>query len=345
MYLSSFFHLENLSFHNLHPLYFLTSRLSNKVLSFPSDAACWISSRDWVEQSLLLPRYYHLRDQYKEYLPKLETDDQAIVESLNKEGIFATSLEALAIPNSRQFLEAAEPIARKLAQLACSPSHIGKHTLMADAKQLLKHQEVLCWGLSEKIIKIVESYLGLPVAYGGLSFYHSVADGRDAGPRIWHRDKEDWKMIKVGVYLNDVDEAGGPFQCIKSDPNTWLVETLPKYKGLIHSELKELLNINFSNWLFSCVGNAGTVFFVDTSRYYHRGKPPETRDRTAIFFHYFSYRPKNPFYCDRSPLSNKEIIDFDKQLPSHLQGYLTWRNKYSGIGRYIPKNYMRVDNW
>ncbi|WP_156815649.1 hypothetical protein [Pseudanabaena sp. PCC 6802] len=63
------------------------------------------------------------------------------------------------------------------------------------------------------------------------------------------------------------------------------------------------------------------------------------------FFHYFSYRPKNPFYCDRSPLSSQQIADFNKQLPPHLQGYLTWREQYPGIGRYIPKNYMRVDNW
>jgi hypothetical protein len=216
---------------------------------------------------------------------------------------------------------------------------------MANADQLIAHPEILCWGLSERILKIVECYLGLPVGYGALSFYYSVADGRDAGPRIWHRDKEDWKMVKVAVYLNDVDEFGGPFQCIKPDINNWLIATLPQYKGLTHSELQQLLNTNSSDWLTSCVGKTGTVIFTDTARCYHRGKPPLQANRSAIFFHYFSYRPKNPFYCDRSPLSSKQIEDFDKQLPPHLQGYLTWRDQYPGIGRYIPKNYMRVDNW
>jgi hypothetical protein len=345
MRINNFFQLQNLSFSNLHPLYFLANRFANKVLSFPSDAACWVNTKDWVEQALLLPRYHQLRDQYKERLPKLATDEQVIVNQLEKEGVFITSLETLAIPKSQQLLEAAEPITEEIAQLARSPVYVGKHTLMANANQLLKHQEILCWGLSEKIIKIVEGYLGLPVGYGGLSFYYSVADGRDAGPRIWHRDKEDWRMVKVAVYLNDVDEFGGPYQCVNLATNNWLVKTLPKYKGLTHKEIQQLLQTTANDWLNSCIGKAGTVIFTDTSRFYHRGKPPIKTNRSAIFFHYFSYRPKNPFYCDRSPLSSKQISDFNKQLPPHLQGYMNWRDQYPGLGRYIPKNQMRVDNW
>ncbi len=330
---------------NLYPLYYLAIRLLNKVLSLPSDIACKVNSTDWFERSILLPRYQKLLNQHKEQLPKLNTAELDILEQLEQNGICITSLDALDIPNSQQLLEAAQPITNQLAQQSRSPSHAGKHTLMATAEQLIAHPEIVYWGLSERILKIVECYLGLPVGYGALSFYYSVADGRDAGPRIWHRDKEDWRMVKVAVYLNDVDESGGPYQCIKPDTNKWLIETLPKYKGLTNSELEELLHKDPSDCLISCIGKAGTVVFTDTARCYHRGKPPSQTDRSAIFFHYFSYRPKNPFYCDRSPLSSQQIVEFDKQLPSHLQGYLTWRNRNNSIGRYIPKNQMRVDNW
>ena len=152
-------------------------------------------------------------------------------------------------------------------------------------------------------------------------------------------------MLKVAVYLNNVDELGGPYQCIKSAVNNWLVATLPKYQGLTHTQMQEFLNTTGTDWLVSCLGQAGTVIFTDTARYYHRGKPPIQTDRSAIFFHYFSYRPKNPFYCDRSPLSSRQLREFNDGLPLHLQGYLTWRDKYPIVGRYIPKNYMRVDNW
>jgi len=345
MRINSLDRLRHLRWDNLQPLYDLAHRVVNKGLSLPSDTACRINSTDWFERSVLFPRYQQWRDRHQPQLPQLDPRERAIAEQLEREGLCLTSLAALDIPDSQQLLAAAEPITQELAHLSRAPSHAGKHTLMATAEQLLKHPEILSWGLSERLLKIVECYLGLPVGYGGLSFYYSVADGRDTGPRIWHRDKEDWRMIKVAVYLNNVDESGGPYQCVKSAVNNYLVATLPKYQGLTHTQMQEFLNTTATDWLVSCQGQAGTVIFTDTARCYHRGKPPIQTDRSAIFFHYFSYRPKNPFYCDRSPLSSRQIIEFDKQLPPHLQGYLTWRNNYPIFGRYIPKNYMRVDNW
>jgi hypothetical protein len=340
-----FFKLQHLNFDNLAPLYFLGKRLVNKVLSIPSDLACGINSSDWFEQTILFPRYQQWRSLHKAFLPVLEIPDRTIVDQLEQEGVCITSLSELGIPHTHQLLTAAEPITKELARLSRLPTHLGKHTLMANADQLLKHPEILRWGLSQRLLKIVESYLGLPIGYGGLSFYYSVADGRDAGPRIWHRDKEDWRMIKIAIYLNDVDESGGPFQCVTAATNEKLTAELPQYKGLTHAEMQQFLDDPTDNWLISCIGKVGTVIFTDTSRCYHRGKPPIQTDRSAIFFHYFSYRPKNPFYCDRSPLSSKQIAEFDQQLPPELQGYLTWRNTYPWLGRYIPKNFMKVDNW
>jgi hypothetical protein len=338
--------LHHLRWNNLYPLYYLALQIFNKILSIPSDLACWINSNEWFERAVLLPRYHQSRARHQSALPKLEMSERAIVDRLEREGVCITSLAELEIPDSQQFLDAAAPIASELAQLSHAPSHAGKHTLMATDRQLMAHPELLRWGLSKRILKIVECYLGLPVGYGGLAFYYSVADGRDAGPRIWHRDKEDWRMIKVAVYLNDVDESGGPYQCINSVANNWLKTNLAPYQGLTHAQMEQTLaTTDIDDWLISCIGKTGTVIFTDTSRCYHRGKPPIDTDRAAIFFHYFSSRPKNPFYCDRSGLSSRQIIEIEHQLPPELQGYLTWRDRYPLLGRYIPGNQMRVDNW
>ncbi len=337
--------LSRLRTNNLYPLYNLTHRLFNKVLSLPSDITCHLHNTDWFEQSVLLPQYQQRLDQHKTQLPKLDSNELAIVEQLEREGVCITSLEALDIPNSQPLLEAAQQITSELAQQSRSLGHNHKHTLMATADQLMAHPEIFFWGLSERILKIVESYLGLPVAYDGAAFYYSVADGRDAGPRIWHRDKEDWRMTKVAIYLNDVDELGGPFQTVTPTVNDWLIKTLPQFQGLTHSELQPLLNVDFPDWLVSCLGKSGTVIFTDTARCYHRGKPPVKMNRSAIFFHYFSQYPKNPFYCERSLLSRSQTAELTKRLPVNLQKHLTWRERYPGIGRHIPKNYMRVDNW
>jgi hypothetical protein len=345
MYINHWNSLSDLSINNPYPLYQLTNRLFNKFLSLPSDIACKIHCTDWFEQSFLLPQYRQQLKQYKKQLPQLDFTEQAIVEKLKHEGVCVTSLDALDIPNSSVLLDSAQQITAELFQQSRSPSSSRKHTLMASANQLMAHPEIFLWGLSERILKMVEAYLGLPVAYDGPSFYYSMADGKEVGPRIWHRDKEDWRMIKVAVYLNDVDEFGGPFQTVKPTVNDWLIKALPKYKGLTHSELQQLLSQNFQDWLVSCIGKAGTVIFTDTSRFYHRGEPPMTQNRSAIFFHYFSQRPKNPFYCERSLLSRQQTATLAQQLSPHLQKHLTWRDHYPGIGRYIPKNYMRVDNW
>ncbi|MDX2230103.1 MAG: hypothetical protein NW220_10720 [Leptolyngbyaceae cyanobacterium bins.349] len=350
MRINYFYPLHHLRINNLYPIYHLANRARNKLLSIPSDLAAKIYSTDWFEQAVLLPQYQEHLSEHKQHLPQLNDADQAIVNQLEQEGVCTTSLDALAIPNTNQLLRSAQQISTDLAQQSHSPGHVHKHTLMADARQLLAYPEIFFWGLSERILKIVECYLGLPVGYDGLAFYYSVADGRDAGPRVWHRDKEDWKMLKVAIYLNDVDEFGGPFQMVKPMINTHLIQSLPQYKGLTHTELQQFLqatlpDVNSSDWLTSCVGKMGTVIFADTARFYHRGKPPLQTDRSAIFFHYFSQRPRNPFFCERSLLSRRQTAELTKQLPPHLQHHLTWRSQYPGIGRYIPKNYMRVDNW
>lgn len=318
-------------------------QLIQRILSVPSNLAFSIANIDFIEQKILLPRYQKFLGQHKKNLPDLDVEALKIIEGLEKQGVYITTLAALGIPQTEEFLQAGYSVAAELARQSKSPIYADRHTLTASAKQLLLYPEIFWWGISERLLKIVEGYLRLPVAYDGLSFYYSLANGRDAGPRKWHRDKEDWKMIKVCVYLNDVDEKGGPYECAQSHINDYLISTLqPKYQVFTHQKLEEYLNLPASNWVTSCTGKAGTVIFADTARYYHRGKPPTQCDRSAIFFSYFSQRPKHPFFCGRSPLSDRQLAKLAEPLPPHLRQSITWKSRLPGIGRYIPKNRVKV---
>lgn len=257
--------------------------------------------------------------------------------------MYITSLEALGISNTDHFLASAQKLAQELKQMSAYPLHQGKHTLTATAEQLMLYPEIFMWGGEEKLLRIIESYLKLPVAYDGFSYYYSVADLREAGPRKWHRDKEDWKMIKICVYINDVNEEGGPFEFVSPEFNTVFTKLLrPKYKVVYHQDLQALLPTNTGRWYKSCTGAMGTVIFADTAHYYHRGKPPTKCDRAAIFFSYYSLRPKNPFFCGRSPFSQKQLNHLAKLLPQHLRNSVTWREKLPSIGKWIPKNRLKV---
>jgi hypothetical protein len=321
----------------------LASSLFQRAASLPSDIALFFSCLPLIEQQVLFPRYQAFLEQHKSSLPELCPQDLAIAQELETNGISVTSLESLNLPNTASFFDAAQKLSEELALEAHSPKSKGKHTLTATAEQIMRHPEVFLWGAQERLLRIVERYLKLPAAYDGLSYYYSIANGAEAGPRKWHRDKEDWHMIKIGIYLNDVDFSGGPFECVLPNANEQICRhAQSRYQVYRHDELKDLLGEDPQSWQKSYSGSSGTVIFVDTASYYHRGRPPISASRSAIFFGYFSFRPKHPFFCGRSPLSQEQLTNLSQSLPPHIQDSILWRKKLAGIGRCIPKNYLKV---
>jgi hypothetical protein len=323
-------------------------KLWQRAISAPSDIALFFSNLDIIEQNILYPRYQKFIQEYQPLLNSLKPEEDKIVQELEQEGISITTLDELEISLSDRFFKASQHISQELIENAQLPLYSGKHTLTANADQIMRFPELFLWGADAKLLRIVENYLKLPVAYDGLSYYYSAPDAKETGPRKWHRDKEDWQMIKIGVYINDVNEHGGPFECVTPPANELLNKTLRskyirKYKTAYHHEIQGMLPEHMQyNWYKSCVGKARTVFFVDTAKYYHRGKPPTKFGRSAVFFGYCSRRPRHPFFCGRSPLSESELRYMASLLPENTRDCVTWRDQLSGMSRWIPKNRMKV---
>lgn len=320
----------------------LTKYLTQSLLSKPSDLMFWITNLNWVEKNFLYPYYQeilqkHTHQPHTQFLGAL---DQSIVEGLKHQGLFITSLDELGISDTNSFLEAASKLKQELSDRAQNNLHPHTHTLSATAQQLMTHREIFDWGVSNRLLTIVEQYLGLPAAYDGVSVHYSVANGKIAGPRRWHRDREDWRMVKIAVYLTDVDPEGGPFECVMPYVNEQLLRHRPKYRRFSHLHEQDIALKD--DGFTSCIGKSGTVIFVDTAVYYHHGKPPITNDRAAIFFSYFSQNPKNPFFCGRTVLSDEQIRSLSKTLPDHLKAAVLWKDNLSGISQYIPKNRLKV---
>ncbi|WP_271251574.1 hypothetical protein [Pseudanabaena sp. Chao 1811] len=323
-------------------------KLWQRLLSIPSDIALFISNLEIIEQKLLYPRYQQFQQEYQVLLSSLTPDEVKIVQELEQYGVAVTHLNDLAIPLSDRFLLAAKKISQELRDNAKLPLYMGKHTLTASAEQIMRYPELFLWGADAKLLRIIENYLKLPVAYDGLSYYYSPADSREAGPRKWHRDKEDWQMIKIGIYINYVDEDGGPFECVTPAANEVInralnSQSIQKYKTAYQHELEAILPEHMRhNWRKTCIGKAGTVIFVDTAKYYHRGKPPTKADRSAIFFGYCSRQPRHPFFCGRSPLSQTQLRYMASLLPAEVRDCVTWRDHLKGLGKWIPKNRLKV---
>lgn len=320
----------------------LVTKLIQKGLSIPSNIAFYLANLPYLERWHFYPRYQRFLEDSLQDSRQVSTFEKNIAQQLEVNGIAITDLQSLNISHTESFLNSAQVITDELriqSRLSCN---VGKETLVATAQQLLEQPSILSWGCSDTLLRIAREYLNLPVAYDGLSFYYSVANGRERGPRRWHRDKEDWKMLKVCVYLHDVDLDGGPLECVLPAINQQICQNSRPYQVLSSKKVKKLLGKNGDDWYRSCTGKSGMVIFIDTARYYHRGRPPTKSDRSAVFFSYFSTRPKNPYFCGRSPLSQQQLVQFSKQLPKSAQDSIMWRKNLKDLGRYIPKNRLRV---
>jgi hypothetical protein len=205
------------------------------------------------------------------------------------------------------------------------------------------HPTIFRWGLATRLLQIVECYLGLPVGYDGLSYYYSVADGREAGPRKWHRDREDRRMIKIVFYIHDVDDQGGPFESMLPECSR-LVGDSRYFRYRPQTEDRVLARLPSGGGIRSitCTGPTGTIFFADTARYYHRGRPPVLADRSAIFFSYFARPPRHPFLCHRSPLSPQQIHSLVADLSEEQKAAALWDRDVPPPVRWIPKNFVKV---
>lgn len=309
-----------------------------QVASIPSQLAWAVSKIPLIEKGILYPQYQKSLKAHETKLPIIKSIDSIIVDDLESDGISFTSLESLGIPNTQEFWVQAKKLAQELKALSLLPENQGKYEILASSEQLMKHEELFHWGLNERLLNIVERYVGLPVAYDGCLFVSSIADGREIGARAWHRDRECRKMIKIGIYLNDVVNEGGPFQLVKPELNDLMCSTIKhRYKSVLNEELKTF-HPQSSQVVKTCTGKAGTVFFFDPATYYHRGQPPTKFHRSAIFFSYFSRRPWHPFFCQRSPFSEEQLNQLTAQVSTHQRNCTKWKETLPWFVRLIPKS-------
>ncbi|MEB3123213.1 MAG: hypothetical protein VKL41_18565 [Snowella sp.] len=313
------------------------------IVSLPAQIAWGLTKSNYIDKRFFLPRYYRAIALHQSQLPLLEWQDQQIVNALESEGIYMTSVESLNLPNSVEFMKVAQKMTELLQE---NTKHLFQrfpseqfHEVYATEKQVIDHIDIIAWSLNQRLINIVEAYLKLPVAYDGPACFLSVNNGEEYGARAWHRDREDRRMIKVCVYLNDVDEEGGPVQCLKPRFNDYVCAAIKhRYRSVYQAEMDSLYLPEFGDALVSCVGKIGTVILLDTARFYHRGKAPMDSDRKAIFFSYFSRSPWHPFFCQRFPLPLREVADRLPELSQQQWESIDWRKKLPQAVRWIPKS-------
>ncbi|MEH1927163.1 phytanoyl-CoA dioxygenase [Nostoc sp.] len=243
-------------------------------------------------------KYYVARWQHSRNLPALEGRDRNIVNALKKDGVCVTTLADLGLNSSSELLKAAY---HQLSQMENSNNdHLDEK--LPQISTVTGLPEFYTWGIEKRLLNIIENYIGLPVAFHGVHLRKDFPSKHQFGTLLWHSDAEDRRIIKIFIYLNDVEQKTGPFEYIPRSLTSlfsWnyfrLYYKLWKsgYMGIDDEEVKPV--IPKSAWK-SCPGPAGTVILVDTKNALHHGTV-RTEDRSALFFCYTANPPERPELC------------------------------------------------
>lgn len=144
---------------------------------------------------------------------------------------------------------------------------------------------------SEKLYKLVSLYLGAPAYLHSCQAWWQYPMGHEqpaSNAQQWHRDRDDFRELKLFFYATDVDRSSGPHGYIPKSHSSSNLNHLfdcpdqyvkiiqgEKHSFLTDKDLQTLgLKVKPKIWL----GKAGTCFLEDTSGF-HRAYVPTSEPR------------------------------------------------------------------
>ena len=262
--------------------------------------------------------YQRTIDLHAPLLPAIGDRERLIVEQLEQKGTCVIPLDRLDLSRTAQMMANAYGLANKLKH----PVELGKCEVGSAEKDLRECPEILLWALEPKLLDLIENYIGLPILYQGFAVRRSIADGQYSGVRRWHIDWEDRRIIKIIIYLNDVEAGGGAYQYIQRRITERAIKDL-NYYNLGYLSDKEMSQVVSPIDWSTCLGKSATMVITDTSNVFHRAQPPTLKDRFSITFCYTS---ANPLVIWRGrKISHQEWDKVDRQLSQRQLRCLTKR--------------------
>lgn len=234
------------------------------------------------------------RRAWTRYAEPLTPQEQAIVDSIRRTGIAVAHIDNLLSPVV--FAELRRYAAKRWNNPEIRAVAKDRERAPLDAQGVKKSFLVSLWegehvldfshpfirlSVSAPLLRIVGAYLGLAPKFRDWRLEVTVPTPEGMRPRAsqrWHRDQEDQKLIKVFLYLSDVDEAAGPFMYVQyAHPvGKWrnLFPRIPPRGSLPMPEDVDR-HIPWDD-VVTLTGRAGTIIFCDTSGLHQGGYAKST---------------------------------------------------------------------
>jgi hypothetical protein len=126
------------------------------------------------------------------------------------------------------------------------------------------------------VLRLASAFLGCKPTLCSIGVRWSFPGSKSgAVTQAFHRDPDDWRFLKLFVYLTDVDVGSGPHVYVTGSQNT---------RGSLRAKTyaRQQLEVHFGKQnMRAILGARGTTFIADTSGI-HAGMPPELAPRLLL---------------------------------------------------------------
>jgi hypothetical protein len=219
-----------------------------------------------------------------------------IVKDLNEDGIAVTTVEEL-FGRSDHFAEIASTATalleergeelRKRRCLANDKNSIGEKPfnveLLGSYINFDADDVFAKFAIQKEILSVANAYFCMLAKLRYYNVWLTFAtDSELRESQLWHFDREDNYILKMFLYLSDVDDGAGPFTYApKTHRKGKLRNVDPEhyFEGGVQRSTDEQLAavVPEKDWI-KAVGRKGTIVFADT-RGFHKGGGARTTDR------------------------------------------------------------------
>ncbi|HEX4340369.1 MAG TPA: hypothetical protein VH062_30885 [Polyangiaceae bacterium] len=230
--------------------------------------------------------YGQALEQHLTRLPPLDARELPVLHELRKRGATLVDIQSMGLPETPAFFAALDKLVPELK--AVQPGN-GDNSPRLTPKRMMEFPEIYLWGLNERVLALVENYIGLPIRYHGIDVRREIADGKPNDVRQFHIDTEDHRMFRWIIYLNDVGLGEGPFQYIEREDTIGAVKKLHYGSGFVSDSRMETV-LPRPTW-HEATASARWGACADTCRIFHKAQAPVTKDRYSITLTWTSTTP------------------------------------------------------
>lgn len=153
-----------------------------------------------------------------------------------------------------------------------------------------------------ELLQLAQSYIGCkPTISAVLLRWSFPCDKPGAGVQAFHRDADDWRFVKLFIYLSDVDRGAGPHVYVRGSQHT---DGKVRQKPMSDDSVERRFG---PDMMTVVTGAAGFGFLADTFGV-HKGMVPRERPRLMLQIQY-SLLPVYAYDYAPEPYQGPLVLD------------------------------------